>query len=415
MKKINLLFAYVLCFLFAGFIAYKIVWAFPPSPPAPTTAANATHAVTADTATSANALAVNAPVVTNSLTATGGNITNTPISGSTGSFTNIDGANVTINQGAEDGEIIALKSSDVSHSYAETGADTFAAFIKTNATKGGLSIKSYTDTDSTALTLMGNSGVVSPTTSVVVFQANRLSVNTATSVPVTAKAFSFKSYSTVLFQILGSGDLQLGSEIVTPSTALAGGIVWGNGTAANATAANAVQMWVADYLGTADDARLHIIGESSSAYTTVIGSGKVSITGSTGGLTRKMVEASANITGTTVTITLSIPVNAKIIGADMRVDAALAAGETWDAAYSGGNTQTIAHEEAVTKDTKIYVPFDGLNTGGTLAAQAAWASPVTTNTTNIAITKHGGGAFTAQGNIRAWVYYENFDTLANSP
>jgi hypothetical protein len=42
------------------------------------------------------------------------------------------------------------------------------------------------------------------------------------------------------------------------------------------------------------------------------------------------------------------------------------------------------------------------------------ATDITTNTTNIAITKNGGGAFTAQGTIRAIVYYEAFDIMADA-
>jgi hypothetical protein len=66
MKRINLLIAAILCFLFAGFIAYKIVWAFPPTPPANPHIADITSG-----------------------TITGANITDTPISGSTGSFTTL--------------------------------------------------------------------------------------------------------------------------------------------------------------------------------------------------------------------------------------------------------------------------------------------------------------------------------------
>jgi hypothetical protein len=136
----------------------------------------------------------------------------------------------------------------------------------------------------------------------------------------------------------------------------------------------------------------------------------------TGGYRRVSVEAASNIEGdASTTIGLNIPVRAKLLSAQLRVDTALTAGETWSAAYSGGNTQTIAANEAVAKSTKVDVPFDGLDTAGTLAAKAAWAAPITTNTTNIAITKYGGGSFTAAGNIRAIVHYEIMNPMADAP
>ncbi len=144
--------------------------------------------------------------------------------------------------------------------------------------------------------------------------------------------------------------------------------------------------------------------------------GKVKIAqGTTGGMWRAVAESTATITAaSSAVITLSIPIGAKIIGTQLRVDTALTGGETWNAAYSGGATATIAHEEPVAQNTKVNIPWDGLDTAGTLSLQAAWASPVTiTGVTNITITPHAGGSFTALGVIHAWVTYEVFDTLAN--
>ncbi len=145
--------------------------------------------------------------------------------------------------------------------------------------------------------------------------------------------------------------------------------------------------------------------------------GKVKIAqGTTGGMWRAVAENTATITAAaSAVITLSIPVGAKIIGTQLRVDTALTGGETWNAAYSGGAAATIAHEEPVAKQTKVNVPWDGLDTAGTLSLQAAWASPITiTGVTNITITPHAGGSFTAAGVIHAWVTYEVFDTLADA-
>ena len=125
----------------------------------------------------------------------------------------------------------------------------------------------------------------------------------------------------------------------------------------------------------------------------------------TGGFQRLSVEATANIEAdTSTTITLGIPSGARLLGSQLRVDAALATGETWDAAWSGGSTTAIATAQAVAKSTKVSLMY---NTNG--------ATDITSNTTNIAITKNGGGSFTAQGTIRAIAYYEVMNAMADAP
>lgn len=124
----------------------------------------------------------------------------------------------------------------------------------------------------------------------------------------------------------------------------------------------------------------------------------ITLIGSTGGLVRKFYEATANITAAaSITITLNIPTNALILGCQLRVDAALTATELWDAAYSGGSTESIATAQAVAQNTKVN----------------SFVTDITDNTTNIAITKNGGGSFTAQGTIRAIVYAEIFDAMGD--
>lgn len=116
-------------------------------------------------------------------------------------------------------------------------------------------------------------------------------------------------------------------------------------------------------------------------------------------------EATANITASaSVAINTLVPSGARIVGVQLRVDTALAGGELWDAAYSGGSTTAIATACAVAKNTKVNVLY---NTNG--------ATDITTNTTNVTITKNGGGSFTAQGTIRALVYYESLTTLGDAP
>jgi hypothetical protein len=53
---------------------------------------------------------------------------------------------LTINQGADDGEIIALKSSDIDHGITDsTETDTFAVIKKLSATDGGATVRGYTE------------------------------------------------------------------------------------------------------------------------------------------------------------------------------------------------------------------------------------------------------------------------------
>jgi len=125
--------------------------------------------------------------------------------------------------------------------------------------------------------------------------------------------------------------------------------------------------------------------------------------GTTGGLYMDVGEAVADIEGdASTTIHVNVPLGAKILGVQLRVDVALAAGELWDAAYSGGATQAIVSGAAVAQNTKINKFFDEN------AATAIASSEV-----DIDITKNGGGNFTAQGTIRAIVYYQAFTAMAS--
>ena len=117
-------------------------------------------------------------------------------------------------------------------------------------------------------------------------------------------------------------------------------------------------------------------------------------------------ETIANITASsTVSIPMEVPVGSRIIGCQLRVDSALAAGDTWDAAYSsGGGSASIVTNAAVAKNTKANALFN-----------ANAVSDITTNTLFVNITKNGGGTFTAQGTIHALVYYESLTALGNAP
>lgn len=116
-------------------------------------------------------------------------------------------------------------------------------------------------------------------------------------------------------------------------------------------------------------------------------------------------EATANIEAdASTTIPVAVPSGARLIGVQLRVDTALAGGELWDAAFSGGSTTAIATACAVAKNTKVNLLYN-----------ANAATDITSGSTNIAITKNGGGSFTAQGTIRALVYYESLTALGNAP
>ena len=120
--------------------------------------------------------------------------------------------------------------------------------------------------------------------------------------------------------------------------------------------------------------------------------------GTTGGFVRKFYEATADITAdASVTITLNIPATSRILGCQLRVDAALTATELWDAAYSGGSSSAIASSQAVAQNTRVN----------------SMTTDVTTDVTNIIITKNGGGSFTAQGTIRAIVYCDVFTAMGD--
>jgi len=126
---------------------------------------------------------------------------------------------------------------------------------------------------------------------------------------------------------------------------------------------------------------------------------KVITSGSSGGLHRKAVEGTAAITASaSVTLTLSIPTNCRLLAAQFRVDVALAGGELWDAAYETGSTTALVSGAAVAQNTKV----DKMH-----------VDEITTGSTDIAITKNGGGSFTAQGTIRAIVFYEELTAMAD--
>ena len=123
-----------------------------------------------------------------------------------------------------------------------------------------------------------------------------------------------------------------------------------------------------------------------------------------GGIVTKVAYATVDVTAaSTITIPVEVPAGARLIGAQIRVDSALASGETWNSAYSGGATANIAIGGlGVTKNVKANGLFEYQS-----------STSVTTDVTNIAITRSAGGNFTAQGSFSGWVYYQTFEAVDN--
>ena len=119
-------------------------------------------------------------------------------------------------------------------------------------------------------------------------------------------------------------------------------------------------------------------------------------------------ESKAITAAATVIIPVSVPgadiTETQLIGTLLRVDAAFATGETWNAAYSGGSTASIASNQAVAKNTKVLKMFN-----------PNAATPIPTTYTDIAITRSAGGNFTAQGTIRAKVYFRKLTNFNDAP
>ena len=128
---------------------------------------------------------------------------------------------------------------------------------------------------------------------------------------------------------------------------------------------------------------------------------------STGGMTTSHSEATVDITAVaTVTIQVDVPIGAKLIGVQIRVDTAMQAGETWDAVWDDGAAlQSIATNQAVAQNTKVSAWHDdNANT------------PLCDAETDITIERNsnpGVDSFTATGTIRAIAYYEEFITMGD--
>ena len=124
---------------------------------------------------------------------------------------------LTINQGAADNEILALKSSDVAHSFTtQTEADTFGAFAKLGIDTGGLSIAGYSE-NWLAVELAGRGDAAdkddTDTTAsralIEVFAAE--STGTTHQAVTLANIFGIRNFTTTRFLLKEDGELHLGN------------------------------------------------------------------------------------------------------------------------------------------------------------------------------------------------------------
>lgn len=123
---------------------------------------------------------------------------------------------LTINQGAADDEILALKSSDVAHGMTDLAeTDTYGAFAKSNGNAGGLQIFGYRDADGDpgrALSLVGRLGEAADTakstsaTAVVALFAQVKSGTNVTSVGANGNLVTIHNHGTTRFIFDAEGD-----------------------------------------------------------------------------------------------------------------------------------------------------------------------------------------------------------------
>ena len=126
---------------------------------------------------------------------------------------------LTINQGAEDDEILTLKSSDVGHTVTtDTEADTFGLFKKYSATLGGLLIRGITDaTSDGAIVVEGIIGATDPTDShaAVILIGSKQTGTTVAALGAAETVFKLRNRTTDLVTVLGSGAITFASSITT--------------------------------------------------------------------------------------------------------------------------------------------------------------------------------------------------------
>lgn len=121
---------------------------------------------------------------------------------------------LTLNQGAADDEILALKSSDVAHGLTTiTETDTFGRLLKQSATFGGLRISGISDGDGTGIELRGVIGASNPTDTVPAVILNAYKSNGATGIAAVGAAetvLQIQNNASPLVTVLGNGNVGFG-------------------------------------------------------------------------------------------------------------------------------------------------------------------------------------------------------------
>ena len=139
---------------------------------------------------------------------------------------------LTINQGANDDEILALKSSDVGHAMTDFAeADTFGLFEKADAAAGGLSIQGFRDADgapSVAMQLSGRLGEAASTadtptsTGVIDFVSQITDAGTGVTVVADAgNVLSVRNNTTTRLIIKGDGAVHITNVVDVATTGFA--------------------------------------------------------------------------------------------------------------------------------------------------------------------------------------------------
>jgi hypothetical protein len=147
---------------------------------------------------------------------------------------------LTINQGVNDNEILALKSSDVSHSMTTlTEADTYFCLRKLDAASGGANIRGLSDADHPGLVFQGVMGTDNPTDTTPAIKFQGMKYNGATGAGALADdetVLAVQNGGNGVLTVKGNGDTLVGgkinvgsiSEYADNAAAIAGGLSAGD-------------------------------------------------------------------------------------------------------------------------------------------------------------------------------------------
>ncbi len=260
-----------------------------------------------------------------------------------------------------------LSNSNIAHGMTDlVPTDVGGAIGLTGSTSGGITIRGFTDMQSTAMWLKGTIGVTAPAPiCAVIISGSKVSAGGTTdqNLADAEEILDICNRTDTKAIFYGNGDLTLYGKLLADHI--------GEKTGSHGVV-------VDDILSTAADNAL---------------GGKLSI--------KSYTPAVASITGATIVVDISaIPLYVLIIGVQANVTEALAAGELWDFALElSGTHYTLASAQAVAANTKVNRAYSIVN--------------YTDAGLNLDITKNGGGNFTAQGKIQFIVYYVELDSMTS--